>query len=116
VGNPLAAAAALATLRVVREEKLAERAASLGERVMERLRAFAAEQPDLVLDVRGRGLLIGLALAEADHAAGLPRRAAGEGVLVNVTAGNVVRLFPALNVPEDDLFPALETVLGLIAE
>ena len=36
-------------------------------------------------------------------------------MLVNVTAGNVVRFFPALNIPEDDLWPALETVLGLIA-
>lgn len=116
VGNPLAAAAALATLRVVREEKLPERAAALGERVMERLRAFAAENPDLVTEVRGRGLLVGAVLADADHAAGLPKRAASEGVLVNVTAGNVMRLFPALNVPEDDLFPALETLLSLIAE
>ena len=37
------------------------------------------------------------------------------GVLVNVTAGNVLRLFPALNIPEDELFGALETVLGLVA-
>jgi hypothetical protein len=32
---------------------------------------------------------------------------------VNVTAGRVMRLFPALNVPEDDLWPALDTVLAL---
>jgi acetylornithine/succinyldiaminopimelate/putrescine aminotransferase len=36
-------------------------------------------------------------------------------VLTNVTAGNVLRLFPALNIPEEELFGALETVLGLIS-
>jgi acetylornithine/succinyldiaminopimelate/putrescine aminotransferase len=35
-------------------------------------------------------------------------------VLVNLTARRVVRLFPALNIPDDDLWPALEVVLGLI--
>jgi acetylornithine/succinyldiaminopimelate/putrescine aminotransferase len=54
-------------------------------------------------------------LADAEAAATLPKRALAAGVLVNVTAGNVLRLFPALNIPEDELFGALETVLGLVA-
>lgn len=113
-GNPLACAAANAVLRVVVEEKLSERAASLGSRVMERLRRFAAENPDKVDDVRGRGLLIGMSLTDTDRAATLSLRAAEAGVLMNVTAGRVLRLFPALNIPEDDLWPALETALTLV--
>ena len=115
VGNPLAAAAAHTTLRVVRGEKLPERAEALGEKVLARLRRFAAEHPQRIRAVRGRGLLVGAVLADPEQAAGLPMRAAAEGVLVNVTAGDVVRLFPALNIPEEDLFPALDTLLGLIA-
>jgi acetylornithine/succinyldiaminopimelate/putrescine aminotransferase len=115
-GNPLAAAAANAVLRVVVEEKLVERAASLGARLEQRLRAFAREHPDLARDVRGRGLLLGLELCDAGAAAELPLRAARSGVLVNVTAGNVMRLFPALNVPEDDLWPALGALFELIRE
>ncbi len=113
-GNPLACAAADAVLRIVVEEKLCERAAELGARVMERLRKFAAERPGLVDDVRGRGLLVGMSLTDGERAATLPLRAAEAGVMVNVTAGRVMRLFPALNVPEDDLWPALETVLSQI--
>jgi acetylornithine/N-succinyldiaminopimelate aminotransferase len=113
-GNPLACAASDVVLRVVTEEKLSERAAELGARVMERMRKFAAERPGLVDDVRGRGLLIGMSLTNVERAATLSLRAAEAGVMVNVTAGRVVRLFPALNIPEADLWPALETVLSLV--
>jgi acetylornithine/N-succinyldiaminopimelate aminotransferase len=114
VGNPLACAAALATLRVVREEKLAERAAAVGDRLLARLRAFAAENPAHAVEARGRGLLLGLELRDLEKAGTLAKRALAAGVLVNVTAGNVMRLFPALNIAEDELNGAVETLLGLV--
>jgi acetylornithine/N-succinyldiaminopimelate aminotransferase len=114
-GNPLACAAANAVLRVVAEEKLAERAAQLGARLQERLRAFQGANPGLVESVRGRGLLVGLVLRDADLAGGLPLRALDAGVVVNVTAGRVVRFFPALNIPEQDLWEGVDRVLALVA-
>ncbi len=114
VGNPLACAAALATLRVVREEKLAERAAEVGDRLLAKLRAFAAAHPEHATEARGRGLLLGLVLKDLDGAATLAKRALAAGVLVNVTAGNVMRLFPALNIPEDELNGAVDVLLGLV--
>ena len=114
-GNPLGCAAALAVLDVLEEEDLVARAATLGARVAERLRRFAAEHPAAVREVRGRGLLLGIELADEGIASALPLRAIEEGVLVNVTAGRVLRLFPALNIPEDELFDALERVLALAA-
>jgi predicted acetylornithine/succinylornithine family transaminase len=115
IGNPVASAAANAVLEVVAEEKLPERAAELGGRVQARLRDFAGGHPDRVSEVRGRGLLIGLVLRDPEKAAALPGRAIERGVLVNVTAGNVVRLFPPLNIPEDELWPALDALLELVA-
>jgi predicted acetylornithine/succinylornithine family transaminase len=112
-GNPLACAAANAVLHVIEAEKLVERAASLGERLLARLRDFAREHPEVAQEARGRGLLLGLELHDAERAAALPLRAVQRGVLVNVTAGRVVRLFPALNIPEEELWPAVETVLEL---
>jgi predicted acetylornithine/succinylornithine family transaminase len=114
IGNPLASAAANAVLEVVCEEELPERAAELGERVQTRLRGFAEARPDLVSEVRGRGLLIGLVLRDVEKTAALPGRALERGILVNVTAGNVMRLFPALNIPEDELWPAVDTLLELV--
>jgi predicted acetylornithine/succinylornithine family transaminase len=115
-GNPLACAAALAVLRVVEEEKLVARAADLGDRLAERLGAFVASRPDRALSVRGRGLLQALILADADRAAALPARALERGVVVNVTAGNVVRFFPALNIPEEELWEGVDAVLTLVAD
>ena len=114
-GNPLACAAANAVLRTVVEEKLHERAAALGARLMQRLRGFAAEHPELVDEVRGRGLLVGLVLKDPDHAATIAPKALERGVLVNVTAGRVVRFFPALNIPEADLDAGVDVVLELVA-
>jgi len=114
-GNPLACAAANAVIGVLEEEDLVARAAKLGDALQERLKEFAAYRPELVDTVRGRGLLQGLVLKDAERAAGVPGRALERGILVNVTAGRVVRFFPALNIPEDDLWPALDAILELVS-
>lgn len=115
-GNPLACAAANAVLAEIEKEGLVERAAALGSRLRRRLEDFAAAQPERVAEVRGRGLLLGMELRDAELAGELPRRAAERGVLVNVTAGTVLRLFPALNASAEEVEPALETVLEVVAE
>jgi acetylornithine/N-succinyldiaminopimelate aminotransferase len=114
-GNPLACAAANAVLRVIEEEKLVTRAAELGSRLATRLQAFAGEHTDRVESVRGRGLLQALVLRDAERAAALPLAAIERGVLVNVTAGTVLRFFPALNIPEEDLWEGLDKLLELVA-
>jgi acetylornithine/N-succinyldiaminopimelate aminotransferase len=114
-GNPLACAAANAVLKVIAEDRLVARSAEIGERLQQRLRTFANEHADLIGDVRGRGLLQGLVLRDPERAADLPLRALEHGVLLNVTMGTVVRFFPALNIPEDDLWPAVDSVLALVA-
>jgi acetylornithine/N-succinyldiaminopimelate aminotransferase len=113
-GNPMGCAAANAVLSVIEEDGLVARSAELGAKVLERFRTFAAEHPDVARGARGRGLLVALELVDEDRAAELPKRAIAAGVLVNVTSGNALRLFPALNIPEDELWPAIETVLELV--
>jgi predicted acetylornithine/succinylornithine family transaminase len=115
-GSPLACAAAGAVLRVIEQEKLVERAAAVGERLLARLREFARAHPETAEEARGRGLLLGLSLCDAERASTLSVRALERGVCVNVTAGRVVRFFPALNIPEEDLWPAVESVLELALE
>ncbi|MFJ8629162.1 diaminobutyrate--2-oxoglutarate transaminase family protein [Streptomyces sp. NPDC093568] len=81
-GNQLAMAAGMATLTYVRENRLAERAAELGERMLSRLQGLAGEFA-CIGDVRGRGLMIGVEVvepeAEPERAQDLSGAQAGEG-------------------------------------
>jgi 4-aminobutyrate aminotransferase / (S)-3-amino-2-methylpropionate transaminase / 5-aminovalerate transaminase len=61
LGHPLGCAAALASMAVLRDERLVERSAGLGGRMLARLAAFAADHPH-VAEVRGRGMMIGIEL------------------------------------------------------
>jgi len=118
-GNPVSCAAALANLAVMEEERLPAEAARKGERVLARLRDLAARH-DLIGDVRGLGLMIGIELVTdrttkepaAKEAAAVRRRCREVGLLVGVggQAGNVVRLQPPLVITDAELDRALETL------
>jgi acetylornithine/N-succinyldiaminopimelate aminotransferase len=92
-GNPLACAAALATLDAIEDEKLLDNARVRGEAIRAGLRA-ALSGVHGVVDIRGEGMMIGL---ELDRPCGeLVAVARDAGVLINVTADTVIRLVPPL--------------------
>jgi putrescine aminotransferase len=102
-GNPLACAAALATINVLIEERLPERAATIGKRMLDGLRAAAREYPEIVIDVRGKGLL--MAIEFRDHRTGfeLGKHLLEMGVLVSGTLVNaqVIRVEPPLTISDE---------------
>jgi 4-aminobutyrate aminotransferase len=113
--NPVLAAAALATLDVIADEGLVERADRLGRRARERLAAIARCRP-AIGEVRGAGLLIGVDLVDA---AGIPAVVLAERVLYGalarglsfkLTMGTVLTLSPPLTVGEDDLDRAIDII------
>ena len=115
--NPVTAAAALATLEVIEEEGLVERAADLGAHALARLRSFGADQP-LVGDVRGRGLMLGIeivkdrATREEYHEAAerIFYRCLEDGVSFKISQGCVLTLSPPLVISREDLDRALDVV------
>jgi len=113
-GNPLAAAVARAALKVIRDEKLAERSAQLGEYFIEQL----AEMPSPhVREVRGRGLLIGVELKpEAGGARRFCEALMGRGILAKETHDNVIRFAPPLVIDKDTIdwaLPSIRDVLNM---
>lgn len=92
-GNPLACAAALATLDTIEMDGLMERAVLVGDAIRHGLQEALAGVAGVV-DIRGRGLMIGI---ELDRPCGeLVTRGLEAGLLINVTAERVLRLLPAL--------------------
>jgi len=92
-GNTLACTAGLATLDIIESENLCRNAAEMGEAIRSGLKRALAETPG-VKDIRGQGMMIGI---ELDRPCGeLVKTALDAGLLINVTADNVVRLVPPL--------------------
>ncbi|MCL6443410.1 MAG: aspartate aminotransferase family protein [Alicyclobacillus sp.] len=112
--NPLAAAAALATLDVIEQEQLCERASELGMYFRERLERLLRKYP-VVDDVRGIGLLYGLELKTEDGlresssrlAERIMYRALERGLSFKVSKGNVITLAPALIITKEQLDEAV---------
>lgn len=124
-GHALSVIAALATIEVIEREKLVERAAWLGERLLKMLREVG-EESSIVGDVRGLGMLIGLEVVE-DKKAKKPSkqlalkavwRAWEQGVILLTVGvyGNVIRVAPPLNIPVEDAAKAVEVLRGALRD
>jgi ornithine--oxo-acid transaminase len=113
-GNPLAAAVARAALRVIREEKLAERSRQLGEYFIEQLTEIPSPH---VKEVRGRGLFIGIELKpEAGGARRFCEAMKQKGILAKETHDNVIRLAPPLVIDKETIdwaLPSIREVLNM---
>lgn len=111
-GNPLGCAVARAALAVLRDEGLAERSATLGAWLLDEVRGAVGAHPDVV-EVRGRGLMVGIELrgAARPYCEALMRR----GVLCKETHDHVIRLSPPLVTRREDLAWAVEQLRAVFA-
>lgn len=110
-GNPLACRAALAVLEVIEEQQLPERAARLGQRMLEGLRAALATNPN-VADIRGQGLMLAVELDRP--CTDLVAQGLEQGILINVTAQRVLRLLPPLIISDEEAALIVEHVAALV--
>jgi predicted acetylornithine/succinylornithine family transaminase len=99
-GNPVAARAALATIETIEADNLLERADHLERRFRERFAALKGRCP-LIQDIRAKGAMIGVQLAV--EGAPIVQKCLERGLLINCTHTTVLRLLPALNLPDDRL-------------
>lgn len=113
-GGALTSAVAAAAIRIMKRDRLDERAASVGGAFMERMRRLAESLPGTIKEVRGLGLMIGVELAfpAKDVWEELIRR----GFICNLSHETVLRLLPALNIPEEDLTAFADTLEDILAD
>jgi 4-aminobutyrate aminotransferase/(S)-3-amino-2-methylpropionate transaminase len=117
-GAPLAASAAIATLEVLGKEALPDRAASVGARYADQLRAALAGSAQ-VRDVRGRGFMLGVDLGERPGIASqLMRRLLQAGYITSTGGGQreVLVLTPPLNIDEDVLFASVPVLAEQVSK
>jgi acetylornithine aminotransferase len=112
-GNPLACAAALATLAIIEEERLMENAVQIGDFIRAELARRIGGLKG-VKEIRGKGLMIGMELEYACDE--LVHQALERGVLINVTVDNVIRLLPPLTFKREEAELLLATLVPLVTE
>ena len=112
-GNPLACTAGLTTLNILEQDKLLAHADSLGKFIHEGF-TTVLQGVSGVKEIRGQGLMIGI---ELDKPCGdLVKQALAKGLLINVTADNVVRLLPPLVMSRDEAQQMLDILCPLIKD
>ncbi len=113
-GNPLACAAVIAAIQTTIEEGLVERSRVLGEKLLGGLKSLQQAHPDMIVDVRGKGLLAGVEFAEDDVAALVIAGCGRRDLLVAYSLNNpkVIRIEPPLIIEESEL----DRAIGIISE
>jgi len=110
-GHPVSCAAGLASLNVIVDENLSQKAAETGAFIRARLSRLIGERTG-VCEVRGKGMMIGLVLSNAEAAAGLVRRTFEKGLILGWTLHTdcVIRVMPPLNVSKEAMLEGLKTI------
>lgn len=111
-GNPLVCATALQVLKTIDEDALLANARNMGELIVTQLKTKLSNE-SLIKDIRGKGLMIGIELKQ--ECAEIVDIALEKNLLINVTAGNVIRILPPLIVNEDQVNLIANTLCECIA-
>jgi len=112
-GNPIAARAGIATIEMIEKENLLESAKRLSQLFSERFTQLQ-QQCDLIQEVRVCGLMIGVELTI--EGAETVRACMQRGLLVNCTQGTVIRLLPAMNLPEEQANESCDILADVIMQ
>jgi acetylornithine/N-succinyldiaminopimelate aminotransferase len=112
-GNPLACAAGITVIETLQADNLIEHAHHLGEKLLAGFKQALAGH-DKVVDIRGKGLMIGLELTVP--CTDLVEKGRSKGILINVTAGNTIRLLPTLILTDAEADELIAKVVELITE
>jgi acetylornithine aminotransferase len=112
-GNPLACSAALAVLATIKSGRLTERAADLGNRMLAGLRE-SLKSCELVAEIRGRGLMLGIELKRpSSH---LPAIGLEQGILFSVQSDKVIRLLPPLIISDAEADEIVARIGAIVRE
>jgi acetylornithine/N-succinyldiaminopimelate aminotransferase len=112
-GNPLATAASVATLETLLQDSVLDNCREMGSYLIGELEKLK-QKYDFILNVRGRGLIIGVELCI--EGGEIVKTAMSRGLLINCTVGKVLRFVPPLIINKQEIDQAIETLDGIFSE
>ncbi len=115
-GNPLGCAVAYAVIKYLRDNKIDEHVASIGDWSLQMLKQWRKDYPEIVEDVRGKGLLIAIEFFDPKQAQSVYQECQNQKLLVNITQDKVIRLFPALNITREEMKEGLDILNGILKQ
>jgi len=118
-GNPLGCAVAYAVIKHLMETDVGKNVESVGSFIYEYLKTLQQAHPAVIKTVRGKGLLLAMEMREPQIAADILDKSLKLGLFVNLTQGNVIRVFPALNIRKEEAEEGLELLkkaITMVAE
>jgi acetylornithine/N-succinyldiaminopimelate aminotransferase len=113
-GNPVACAAGLASIKQINQPMFMQDVRAKGDHLKKRLLELQEKYPDDIVDIRGQGLMMGAELAYPGRP--VAERMLDERVIVNCTAGNVIRMVPPLIISFEELDQVVEALGAAIAQ
>ncbi len=113
-GSPLVCKASLGVLKEIRKKGLLKRVRRLSDKCVDLFKSWQKRWPDKIKDVRAMGFMFGIELKA--ECKGIVESSLRKGLLINCTHGKVLRIMPALNIPEKVLFSGLEILEGVLDE
>jgi acetylornithine/N-succinyldiaminopimelate aminotransferase len=102
-GNPLGCAVAHAVITFLIDHKISALVRKIGRETVAVLDRWKRLYPELITDVRGKGLLIAMQMSGREKTDAIRAECLDQGLILNVTHGNIIRLFPALTITSEEM-------------
>jgi acetylornithine/N-succinyldiaminopimelate aminotransferase len=115
-GNPLGCAVAHAVISYLIDHQISAHVADIGDRALLRISGWSDAYPGIVSEVRGKGLLLGLQLCSEVKTTQIVEQCLKKGLFVRQTQGDVIRIFPALNISQAQMEEGLAILERSIAD
>lgn len=102
-GNPLGCAVAYSVIKYMLDNKIWENIDEISKFTFKELTEIKEEHPDIIRDIRGKGLLIAIEIVDDETADSLISKCLDNGLILNVIQGNIIRMFPALSISKEEM-------------
>lgn len=115
-GNPLGCAVAYNVISYLLERNIAGNVMQMGELAIHQMDDWRISYPELIADVRGKGLLLAIEFHREEDAAFVTDKCLEKNLFVRQTQGNMIRIFPALTIKKDEMEEGLSILLKAIRD